>query len=164
MASTRSKKRRPHFGNAPARWKEEVELAALSAFSSLTERYGYAGPIVQKNDHSTSIGYVRGDIAIEVRLDWIEADVSLFLARPTRDGKLPSGYYLSDAGELVRVYLVTWLWRRGLFKRRKLTGKEEVLNPTDSMKRSLADYRQIVEGNLAEIERHGHSAFEPDVT
>ncbi len=85
--------------------QQEVEHFVIQKFAVLQSEYNFKPPKVKKEGWITRIDFIKGDIAIEVELDWREFDVFLLIVR-LEAGKLPQGYYISD-GKRCRQHLLT---------------------------------------------------------
>ncbi len=86
---------------------QEVESFALQQFVILQSNYGFSPPQVRRKGWITWIDSIRGEIAVELEIDWREFDVFLLIVR-AETGRLPKGYYISD-GKRCRVHLLNLL-------------------------------------------------------
>jgi hypothetical protein len=74
--------------------QDDITNFSITEYSFLCDIYKFKGPRIKKESWSTQIGYLRGEIAIEIRLDFRDLVVDLFVVR-LENGRLPKGYYIS---------------------------------------------------------------------
>jgi len=84
--------------------QDEITDYAVTLYAFLPNDHGFQLPVIKKENWSTRITYKKGNIAIEIELDFRELSVLLSVLR-LDDGNLPSGYYLSS-GKKSRIYLL----------------------------------------------------------
>lgn len=84
--------------------QDEITKFSITEYSFLCDAYGFKSPLITKESWSTQIDYRKGEIAIEINLDFRDFIVELFVVR-LEAGKLPKGYYVS-AGKKSRIYLL----------------------------------------------------------
>lgn len=84
--------------------RAEVEKLVVRQFRALHERYGYSGPLIKRAGWFTRIEFSKGDIGIELELDWRDGVLSVLAVR-LEHGQLPKDYYV-DAGRACRKHLV----------------------------------------------------------
>lgn len=86
-------------------------------FSFLVNEHGFSGPYsnfdVEKLVYVYKVWFIGKHLGIELVLEWRDQDLSCFVVR-LEDGKMPSGLYLNERGERIRMYLELWLRERGI--------------------------------------------------
>lgn len=85
--------------------REEAEEAVVREFSVLQERHDYSAPLVRREAWFTRVDFVKGDIGIEVELDWRDLSVNVLAVR-LHNGQLPRGYYVEE-GRPCRKHIVS---------------------------------------------------------
>lgn len=84
--------------------QNDIANYMINEYAFLPKEYGFYGPIIKEESWSTRVAYQKNGIAIEVKLDFRELAVYLFVIR-LENGELPKGYYLT-AGKKSRIYLL----------------------------------------------------------
>ena len=67
--------------------------------------HGFSEPRVVQNEWSTSLILMRTRVALEIEIDWRDVKIFVLVVR-LENGKLPSGYYVSE-GRPCRYHLQT---------------------------------------------------------
>lgn len=120
--------------------REVLEKLATAAFQWLVVDRGYSAPSVARDDHASRILFAKGDIGIEIELDWHEFAPFLLLVR-LAGGRAPKGYYV-DEGRRCRQHLAAALGRlRGTRAPKAGAPKRQ----------SRADEARAVEASLREM-------------
>ncbi|KDA54432.1 hypothetical protein EG19_12005 [Thermoanaerobaculum aquaticum] len=128
-----------------------IEIAKLfletvqKEFSFLKDEYGFTGPYSNfeagKFMYLYKVWFVGKNLGVELVLEWRDQDLSCFVVR-LEDGQMPSGLYLNEQGEQIRMYLASWLRKLGiqdpLFTRVKTTNFE------DEIRVRIRDYAQML--------------------
>jgi hypothetical protein len=74
---------------------QKIEQFVLSQFADLINGRGFRGPEIRRDESMTQIDYLKGNLGIELELDWREFGAFLLVVR-LENGQLPNGYYLSN--------------------------------------------------------------------
>jgi hypothetical protein len=82
---------------------KEIEDFAAKEFETLLVGHGYSAAKVEHEDVMTRIEFMKGEIAVEVELDWRDF-IAFVLIVHLKDGKLPNGYYVAE-GKKCRKHL-----------------------------------------------------------
>lgn len=91
--------------------RQEVENFIIQQFGILQNQYGFDAPEIRRNSWTTRIDFKKGDIAIELEIDWREFEVFLLIVR-LESGEMPKGYYMSG-GKKCRLHFLTLARKRG---------------------------------------------------
>ena len=97
---------------------EQKELLSfvLSEFRPLVEEHGFNDPVTVDEDWITRVDYLGDKLGLELELDWRDFAVFVLVVR-LEDGKLPSGYYVSN-GKKCRKHLLNVLQELGLSRQK----------------------------------------------
>ena len=135
--------------------REQIEERARSAFAFLPRDHGFGEPQPRRDAFATTLAYLRDPLAIEVKIEWRQQEVTVLLVR-LEDGELPAGYYVSG-GRKSRVYLATWLARRGWLdrppgrsSRRAGKGSSPAKTPAD-LERRLQELAELLARHLPKL-------------
>lgn len=90
--------------------KVELEAKAEEAFAFLPQREGFVQTRTTQGGYATTYNFMAEQFALEVRLDYYEGRVRVYVAK-VRNGELPPPERMTDeqANERVRIALVHWL-------------------------------------------------------
>ncbi len=116
----------------------------VNEFAFLMEEYSFKGPFsdfkICEERYVYKIWFMGRTLAIEFVLDQRDEDVSCLIVR-LENGQLPSGLYVNERGERVRVYLELWLREKG-FKEPFLKVKNK--NLTEKIDLLIRDYARLL--------------------
>jgi hypothetical protein len=119
----------------------------------LGPEYGFEGPFsdfeICEEHYVYKIWFMGRTLAIEFVLDQRDEDVSCLIVR-LENGQLPSGLYVNEQGERVRVYFMAWLESTG-FK-----GDFINYNPNELRNKDFGEKIKMIVRNYARsLQAHG---------
>lgn len=85
--------------------REETEEMVVREFNVLHERHAYSAPLITREGWFTRVDFAKGDIGVEVELDWRDLGVNVLAVR-LHNGQLPKGYYVEE-GRPCRKHIVS---------------------------------------------------------
>lgn len=143
-----------------------IEGIAKEKLTFLQDEYGFGPPYITHEDWSTTMSFLAKEIAVELEIDWRELDMFV-LVTSLDDGRLPSGYYVSDDGRKCRFHLEDLLQKklgisRSDIKRVLGTMPRRVDRNEGTLERRLDSYVSLIREHLSVILQTGADLFTKD--
>jgi hypothetical protein len=130
---------------------EEILDFVVREFGVLQQRFGYHAPKVSHEDWMTRITYMKGEIGIELELDWREGEAFLLAVR-LEDGKLPKGYYVAN-DEKCRLHVMNIARARGWPGVQHPSQPTRAPGASDPMKDMILSHKRLLLSCLPLLER-----------
>jgi hypothetical protein len=138
--------------------RDEAEEMVVREFCVLHERHGYGAPLVTKEAWFTRVDFVKGDIGVELELDWRDLGLNVLAVR-LDNGHFPKGYYV-EGGRPCRKHIVSVarerMWPNAPPTPRRVrphhgTGPRELAEAARTTRDLLVGWLDRLEGEWPEI-------------
>jgi hypothetical protein len=148
-------------------YAQEIEKLALDTFSFLCSKYQFMSPLTEHvgGRAMTVMYYMKGDIAVEIQLDWMDLHINLMMVQ-LESGQLPDGYYASN-NHVCRVHLPILLREKGwadaqtlepfFYKKKK---RKPAPSSLDKMRGELLQYHDLLKGSIDIVLNNKESIFD----
>ncbi|MFW9879943.1 MAG: hypothetical protein ACFFG0_43270 [Candidatus Thorarchaeota archaeon] len=142
---------------------KDLESYTLELYSFLLREFGLKKPRIKRDSGITTIYYLSKLIAIEIELDWREADIFVLVTKLENEN-LPGGYYMWK-GKRYRLYIEDVLKILSIEGTNKLvesiiTNRKKGGRTKKAMEERIAAYKQLLLISIDRIINEGVSVFE----
>lgn len=139
--------------------RKTIEQFALTELSGLITLHAFRGPIIVRENMITSLTYLKGNIGVELELDWRDFYAFLLIVR-LENGKIPKGYYVSG-GLKCREHLANIIreqsWRAPVGPRCDKGVRKRVT--VDDLKQMITCYKKQLFACLKNLETAGEGIW-----